>query len=126
MVVSRRKELFRAMVREERLRASAGLLGGSDLSSWRGKSGRRYVVGVHALGPAEIADVSESVLIAVHRQQDGGAELVDATACGRELPREWLSRALSRGATEMHVHRLAPGPAERRAVVSDLVGITLN
>lgn len=126
MVVSRRRELFRAMVREERLRASVGLFGGSDLSSWRGKSGRRYVVGVHPLGTAEIAEMAESVLIAVNRQKDGGAELVDATACGREIPREWLSRALSRGATEMHIHRLASGPAERRAVVSDLVRITLN
>ena len=43
-------------VREERLRATTGLLRGLDLTSWRGRSGRRYIVGVHPLTEGELLD----------------------------------------------------------------------
>ncbi|WP_279359325.1 hypothetical protein [Methylobacterium indicum] len=114
-------------MREERLRTATSLRGtpALPLSAWRGQSGRRYVVGIHALDddPSEVGD---AVVIAVRRGGDGTAELVAVTAAG-ETPRErlgrgWLTRARARGATEMHVHRLAEDAAARRAVVADLGG----
>lgn len=120
----RHDRITRAMVREERLRATAGLREQPALTSWRGKSGRRYVVGVHPASEPDIAELTDAVLIAVHRAGDGTAEVLDVAAPGglsshRERMR-WLTRMRSRGATELHVHRLAESEAERRAVVADL------
>ncbi|HYF54060.1 MAG TPA: hypothetical protein VEA41_07365 [Salinarimonas sp.] len=114
----------RAGVREERLRATAGLTPPPPLSAWRGRSGRRYVVGVQALAEAEIREVREAVIIAVRREGDGTARVVDVTAAGA-LPRErlaaaWIRAVQACGATEMHVHRLAQDEAERLAVIADL------
>ncbi|QRE75802.1 hypothetical protein [Methylobacterium aquaticum] len=116
-------------VREERLRTASSLRGtpALPLSAWRGQSGRRYVVGIHALDD-DPAEVGEAVVIAVRRGGDGTAELVAVAAAG-ESPRErlargWLTRARARGATEMHVHRLAEDAAARRAVVADLGGVS--
>src|SRR5215212_6053898 len=91
-----------AGVHEERLRAVAGLRGAFDLTSWRGRSGRRYVVGVQPLTESDAAEVSEGVMIAVRRDAERVARLVDVVA------------------TEMHVHRLADDARDRRAVVADL------
>lgn len=122
----RRHPERRGEVREERLRATAGLRGTLDLSSWRGRSGRRYVVGVRPLTETEALEVRDAVIIAVGRDQDGLAKVVDAAAAGPRLrPRErrsWTSRARARGATELHVHRLAEDGRGRAAVVADLVG----
>ncbi|GJD48882.1 hypothetical protein OPKNFCMD_1608 [Methylobacterium crusticola] len=114
-------------MREERLRTTLGLRGtpALPLSAWRGQSGRRYVVGIHALDPDPI-EVGDAVVIAVRRDRDGVAELVAVAAAG-ESPRErlqrgWMNQARARGATEMHVHRLAEDAAARRAVVADLGG----
>lgn len=113
-------------MREERLRTMAGLRGAAapSLSAWRGRSGRRYVVGVHDLAALELDEVDEAVVIAVRRDEAGIAEAVSITAAGRgpreRLHRNWLARARQKGATEMHVHRLAESEAERRAVVADL------
>ncbi|WP_298960466.1 hypothetical protein [uncultured Methylobacterium sp.] len=115
----------RSDVREERLRTTMNLRGapGLPLSAWRGRSGRRYVVGIHGVED-DPAELGEAVVIAVRRDGAGVAELLDVTAAG-ESPRErlqrgWMTRARARGATEMHVHRLAEDEAERRAVVADL------
>jgi hypothetical protein len=112
-------------VREERLRATSGLLRGLDLTSWRGRSGRRYIVGVHPLTEGELLDVTEAVILAVRRDAGGGARLVDAAAAGPALRpqsrRAWITGARVRGATELHVHRLAAGSSERAAIVADLV-----
>lgn len=111
-------------MREERLRATAGLRGTLRLSSWRGRSGRRYVVGVHLLSDADLSEVTRAVLIAVCRDREGIARVVDAAAAGDESDerarRAWIARARSRGATEMHVHRLAESAPERRAIIADL------
>ncbi|MBV9076784.1 MAG: hypothetical protein JO048_04805 [Methylobacteriaceae bacterium] len=116
----------RASIREERLRATAGLRGSDTLSSWRGRSGRRYVVGVQSAAEVDPADEADAVLIAVERRQDGSAAVVDvaAPACGsaRRARQGWLAAVRARGATEIHVHRLAETDAERRAVLEDLVG----
>ncbi|MBK3422852.1 hypothetical protein, partial [Methylobacterium ajmalii] len=82
----------RSDVREERLRTATSLRGtpALPLSAWRGQSGRRYVVGIHALDddPSEVGD---AVVIAVRRGGDGTAELVAVTSAG-ETPRERLAR----------------------------------
>src|SRR3712207_2477895 len=113
----------RAGVREERLRATAGLRQAPlALSAWRGRSGRRYVVGVHPLESAEILDVTEAVILAVKRDPDGVAHVIDvATAGSRPVAQarsRWMEVVRHRGATEMHVHRLAEGEEERRAIVA--------
>lgn len=115
----------RASIREERLRATAGLREPAGLTSWRGRSGRRYVVGVHALNEVELSELTSAVLIAVERRADGSAHVLSVAAprltTSPRVRQRWLSRVCSRGATEMHVHRLAESDAERRAVVADLM-----
>lgn len=114
------------MVREERLRATAGLREPPALTSWRGRSGRRYVVAVHAPTETDIGDVTDAVLIAVQRGDDGTAEVLDVAAPDSLAPVRqrvgWLSSVRARGVTEIHVHRLAETDADRRAVVADLAG----
>jgi hypothetical protein len=115
----------RAGVREERLRATAGLRQAAlNLSSWRGRSGRRYIVGVHPLVESEILDVTEAILIAVKRDQDGTAHVIDIATAGSRPSEQarvrWMQKVRQEGATEMHVHRLADGDQERRAIVDDL------
>lgn len=121
----RHERIMRASVREERLRATAALRVAPALSSWRGRSGRRYVVGIHPTSETDIADVTGAVLIAVQRGGDGTAEVLGAAApeplTSRRQRLRWLCSMRSRGATELHVHRLAESEAERRAVVDDLV-----
>ncbi len=112
-------------MREERLRATAGLRHGSlNLSSWRGRSGRRYVVGVHPLSETDLLDVTDAIVLAVRRDEEGVARLIDIAAAGLEprdrLRKSWMSTVRARGATEMHVHRLAEDEATRRAIIEDL------
>lgn len=121
----RHERVRRAGVREERLRATAGLRGGAlNLSAWRGRSGRRYVVGVHPLSETDILDVTDAIILAVRRDDQGVAELVDIATAGPKprdrLRKSWMSTVRARGATEMHVHRLAEDDATRRAIVADL------
>jgi hypothetical protein len=82
------------------------------------------VVGVHPLSEAELRDVSEAVLIAVRRDGDGLARLVEVASVGPQLGeaarRSWIGRTRRQGATEMHVHRLAESAEERQAIVDDL------
>ncbi|GJE46279.1 hypothetical protein [Methylobacterium soli] len=111
-------------VREERLRTASGLGGAPALalSAWRGRSGKRYVVGVHALSETDLDEVGEAVVMAVRRDESGLAELVAvATAgIGADPSPAWLARAREAGASEMHVHRLAGTTSERKAIVTDL------
>jgi hypothetical protein len=111
-------------VREERLRATAGLKAGPALSSWRGRSGRRYIVGVQSLAETDILDVADAVILAVRRDGDGTAHVVDIVTAGpkrNETARSrWLTGVQGLGATEIHIHRLADGETERRAIVDDL------
>ena len=115
-------------MREERLKTTTGLKGspGLRLSSWRGRSGRRYVVGIHGLGDSDLAErlaEMEAVVLAVRRDAAGTASLVAASAetTPREaLARRFVHRAGEGGATEFHVHRLAETTAERRAILADL------
>lgn len=96
------------------------------MTSWRGLSGRRYVVGVHSLDGTGVADITDAVVIAVTRNLDGTACVVDVSAPGLATSRRsrlrWLALMRTRGATEMHVHLLAESEIERRAVLRDLAG----
>ena len=113
-------------MREERLKTTAGLRGtpALPLSAWRGRSGRRHAVGVHPAGAFDLDEMAEAVVIAVRRDDTGIAEMV-SVATSNESPRDhlrrtWLDRVRTRGATELHVHRLADDEAERTAIVNDL------
>ena len=112
--------------REERLRTTAGLRGtpALALSAWRGTSGRRYVVGIHQVGSIDPDDIGEAVVIAVRRDgigfQAGIAKAVRVIACNDANAVRALLDALPKAVTELHVHRLAEGDAERNAIVDDL------
>lgn len=114
----------RAGIREERLRVTSGLRAADAITSWRGVSGRRYVVGVHPGVSAEVADMTDAVLIAVERTGDGTARVLDVTAPAAGSTRRsrlrWLALMRTRGATELHVHLLADDEREREAVRRDL------
>jgi hypothetical protein len=112
-------------VREERLRATAGLRQTPlALSSWRGRSGRRYIVGVHPLEEADVLEVTDAVILAVRRDDDGTARVIDIATAGSQpvvqARTRWMVTVREQGATEVHVHRLADGEAERRAIIDDL------
>jgi hypothetical protein len=120
----RNDRMRRAGVREERLRATAGLRSSSTLSSWRGRSGRRYIVGVHPLNETELLDVIDAVILAVRRDRDGTGTVVDAAMTASEPAAQtrmrWLAKVQELGATELHIHRLAATDEDRRAIFEDL------
>jgi hypothetical protein len=120
----RNDRMRRAGVREERLRATAGLRSSSTLSSWRGRSGRRYIVGVHPLNEAELLDVTDAVILAVRRDRDGTGTVIDAAMAASEPAEQnrmrWLAKVQGLGATELHIHRLAATDEDRRAIFEDL------
>ncbi|WP_244470381.1 hypothetical protein [Microvirga vignae] len=120
----RNDRMRRAGVREERLRATAGLRSSSTLSSWRGLSGRRYIVGVHPLDLKELLEVTDAVILAVSRDEGGTGHVVDSVLAGPEPSTEtrtrWLERVQERGASELHIHRLADTEARRREILADL------
>lgn len=113
-------------MREERLRTLDSLRStpAITLSAWRGRSGRRYVVGIHDLAEPDLMEMDDAVVIAVRRDGAGIAQPVSVTSSGNS-PRErlmqgWLAHVARSGATEMHIHRLAEGEDGRRAVIEDL------
>ena len=120
----RNDRMRRTGVREERLRATAGLRSSSTLSSWRGHSGRRYIVGVHPLTETELLDVTDAVILAVRREQDGTGTVIDAAMAASEPAAQnrmrWLAKVQELGATELHIHRLAATEEDRRAIFEDL------
>lgn len=131
----RSSERTRARVREERLRATVGVEGSLSLSSWRGRSGRRYVVGIHGFTELGVEDLAGAVLIAVRRDTLGIARVIDV-ACGESartarrdedwrgedwLEAGWLDAMKRRGAQEVHIHLLAADEAERCEIAQDLL-----
>lgn len=95
-----------------------------SLTSWRGRSGRRYVATVHGAEDSEISDTAEAIVIAVRRGRDGGAEPVGAAAFWQDgsSPRRqsWLTGMRAAGATEMHVHFLPDQQTACRDAFTDL------
>ncbi|AWN38913.1 hypothetical protein [Methylobacterium radiodurans] len=112
----------RAEVREERLRTVAGLRGSPALalSAWRGRSGKRYVVGVQ-FPAVQPADLLETVVLAVVRDAAGLATILRATHGLTEAgARSWLDSVRRAGANEIHTHRLAEDNRDAAAIVVDL------
>ena len=120
----RNDRMRRAGVREERLRATAGLRPSPTLSSWRGLSGRRYIVGVHPLDLDELLEVTGAVILAVSRDESGTGPVGDSVLAGDkpsgETRARWLDRVRERGACELHTPRLADTEARRREILADL------
>lgn len=114
----------RAGVREEGLRATAGLRSSQTLSSWRGLSGRRYIVGVHPLDLKDLLEVTDAVILAVRRDENGTAHVIDSAMAGTEPSEEvrtrWLAKVQEHGACELHIHRLADTETRRREILADL------
>lgn len=82
--------------------------------AWRGRSGRRYVVSVHAL--PGLPEFSEAVLLAVALDGNGGLSLLGVRTSEQGLS-EWPALA---EADEVHVHLLARSAAERDEAAADL------
>jgi len=115
---ARGNRMTRRPIREERLRITDSPA--LTLSSWRGQSGRRYVVAVYTLAQAADVDAPGGIILGVRRGPDGNARIVGAGWRGTMT--EAIELAAADGATEMHAHRLADTDAEREAIVEDLVG----
>lgn len=113
--------------REERLRPTSGLRGtpALALSAWRGRSGRRYVVGVHEMLTPTREEHGDMVAIAVRRDSKGIAAVLEVRALGPRIGDSqraaWVAAARKRGATELHLHKLCETPEEFAAVVEDLL-----
>jgi len=115
-----------ALPREEMLKSSRGLRGAPalPLSAWRGRSGRRYVVGIHDSRTIDAEELLEAVVIAVRRDgignDNGIAKLVRVEACIDLAAARAFISGRPKSVTEFHVHRLAADTGERAAIVDDL------
>jgi len=90
--------------------------------SWRGASGRRYIVSIYE--PELCPAYCDAVLIAAAVDADGHRHALALTDTG-VFPEPLLARtvrALSNGPerVEFHLHLLAASSAERRAALDDL------
>ena len=120
----RNERTRRAGVREERLRATAGLRSSPGLeflarpvrpALYRGRPSPRRLRGhgCHRRGDPGGQAGAERHLA---RRRHGHRR----SAASGEARARWLARVRAAGATEMHVHRLADDDQERRAVIADL------
>lgn len=103
--------------------AAEGL--GNHYRAWFGRSGRRYIVTVHAPDGADPAcGYDDALLLAVRRDARGRAVILegrDSGDSGAEGPNErWILAMRERGATELHVHLLARDALARQRVLRDL------
>lgn len=105
-------------IREERLHVH-GLARpmALSLSSWRGRSGRRYVVTVHPIAEASTLAGACLVGLAVTRDAEGRAAIAEVRT---RLALSRLDRAAQAGLTEFHVYRLAENGRQQHAAVMDL------
>ncbi|MBU3730056.1 MAG: hypothetical protein FGM26_00750 [Beijerinckiaceae bacterium] len=81
-------------------------------TSWRGLSGRRYIVSVYH--PASVPDYGDAVLIAVGRNRHGGRRIL---AVGTGSPEPLAAIA---GCDEIHVHLLARDVGDKARLLADL------
>ena len=85
---------------------------------------RRYIVGIHPFTETEVLSVTNAVILAVRRDETGTAQVVDVATAGshpsQQARARWFAKVVTRGATEMHVHRLADSDTRRQAIVEDL------
>jgi len=100
--------------------------------AWHGRSGCRYVCSVFPAKPAEpdfgLPDFGEAVVIAAAFKGDGARGLVSICQCEADAnpgAREsFIAQALAAGAAEWHVHLLATGMMQRRALLADIKAMT--
>lgn len=115
----------RSDIREMRLRSPLrdSFGSASPLTGWRGKSGTRYTASVHDVDASVLVDARPAVVIAVRRDGNGDAHIVDLMSALAEdigTLRAWIVRTQLDGANELHVHKRAGSSAERAAVLRDL------
>lgn len=115
-------------IREERLRATAGLKGNPPqaLTAWRGLSSKRFVFAILDVDAAAVREkvyTSTDVLLAVFRDASGVATPLRAGAVSAETAEAVVAKAAALGANELHIHNLAATPAERSAVIKDLTPV---
>ena len=109
--------LDREPVREELLRTKAART--IDLSCWRGRSGRRYVVVLYPVRRAAEIDPSEAVVIAVARPPAGPARIL--AAGHRGSIGQALATWIPLGTDELHVHRSGLTAMRPDAIIRDLI-----
>lgn len=117
-------------VRHQRLRgrSAAHSLGSNTLSAWRGRSGKRYVVVVYTRDQLERrlagtpTDLTEAVILAVRTHPTDTIATIVAASEGLRpsTAANWLASLARIGIDEFHVHRLAPAPPDRKAILLDL------
>ena len=106
--------------REMPMRSTAGL-GERRFTAWRGRSGRRYVASIFALGDEHALGFTDAVLLAVSADRrvlaarDSGPFGIEAALT------RWQQAVAQAGATEIHVHLLAEDGISRRAALLDLM-----
>jgi hypothetical protein len=73
---------------------------------------------------ADVLDVTEAVILAVKRDEEGIAHVIDIATAGshpsKQARTRWVAKVQELGANEIHVHRLADGDVQRQAIVADL------
>lgn len=117
----------RPEVRFEPSRSSAAfrmqVVSGIGTGAWRGKSGRRYVVGTYPANHDGIGQTTGAVYVAVAVAADGTHQIKSVRSYEANDGRlaGWLEQVVTRlGATEVHVHRIAETAAARAAMLEDL------
>lgn len=106
--------------RELPMRSTAGL-GERRFTAWRGRSGRRYVASVFAVGDQHALGFTDAVLLAVSADRrilaarDSGPFGIEAALT------RWQQAVAQAGASEIHVHLLAEDGISRRAALLDLM-----
>lgn len=113
-----------ALPRESDLALEAEGLG-NHYRAWFGRSGRRYIVTVHALDGGDPACGYDGALfLAVRRDVGGRAVLLEGRDSGDadagDCSERWILAMRQRGATELHVHLLARDALARQRVLRDL------
>lgn len=106
--------------REVPMRSTAGL-GERRFTAWRGRSGRRYVASIFAVGDEHALGFTDAVLLAVSADRcilaarDSGPFGIEAALT------RWQRSVAQAGASEIHVHLLAEDGISRRAALLDLM-----
>jgi hypothetical protein len=106
--------------REMPMRSTAGL-GERRFTAWRGRSGRRYVASIFAIGDGHALGFTDAVLLAVSADRrilaarDSGPFGIEAALT------RWQQSVAQAGASEIHVHLLAEDGISRRAALLDLM-----
>ncbi len=95
---------------------------GIGTGAWRGRSERKYAVSAYTLANIDRIEDCTAVFIATTRDAAGEYLITSARSytAGSGLLARWLEEVVRRGATEVHVHRIAPDEAARLAMMEDI------